>query len=122
MRNDLKIAANHIDMDEVLVKVWQDSLYSLAVIIEQQLQDLYKTGNGVVRQHTITLPDYYQYPENPLSGFIITNGLNKEEIVVLIIAMVNHLDPAFFDDVIQKNLSQPGDFPELGGTRGKNFR
>ncbi len=48
--------------------------------------------------------------------------LNTEEKLLLILALAPHLCPDFFDKVIRKKLSKSGDFPQLGGVRGKNFR
>ena len=122
MRSDLTMKEHVIEAEKILVRLWRDSMHCLAILIKKQLQDFYQTGKGAGAHQHILLPEYNHYPQNALSSFIISKALSKEEIIVLIIAMVNHLDPAFFDDVVQKNLSQAGDFPELGGTRGKNFR
>ncbi len=48
--------------------------------------------------------------------------LMKEEHMLFLIALAPHIQPSFFDDVIQKALPQAGDFPQLGGVRGKQFR
>ena len=48
--------------------------------------------------------------------------LNEAEYSLLSIALAAHLQPQFFEDCIKKNLPQAGDFPQLGGVRGKNFR
>jgi hypothetical protein len=60
--------------------------------------------------------------EDPYTQYIAGNELSPEERLVLIIALVPHIRPDFFDQVIQKNLSKAGDFPQLGGVRGRNFR
>ncbi len=36
--------------------------------------------------------------------------------------MVSHIAPNLFDDIIRHALPNNGDFPQLGGVRGKNFR
>ena len=59
---------------------------------------------------------------DPLNQFIISNKLNNEEKIILLIALAPHLQPHFFDQVIQQNIPKAGDFPQLGGVRGKNFR
>ena len=60
--------------------------------------------------------------KHPLARFIQKNDLNYQESLLLSIALVSHIRPIFFDNIIQKNLSNAGDFPQLGGVRGKNFR
>lgn len=44
------------------------------------------------------------------------------ETIVLLIALAPHINPGFFDQIIQQKLPQAGDFPQLGGMRGKQFR
>ena len=47
---------------------------------------------------------------------------NDQEKIVYLIALLPHLQPQFFDNLISEALPQSGDFPQLGGVRGKNFR
>ena len=42
--------------------------------------------------------------------------------MLLLIALAPHLQSDFFDRAIQNNLPEAGDFPQIGGTRGKQFR
>ncbi len=49
-------------------------------------------------------------------------GWTKEEYIIFLIALAPHLDPNFFDQIIQQKLPKPGDFPQLGGVRGTQFR
>lgn len=70
------------------------------------------------------------HPEFPQSGqwspylseFIKENNLNENESTLLLIALAPHLHPDLFDRVIEGKLNGSGDFPRLGGVRGKNFR
>ena len=48
--------------------------------------------------------------------------LNTKEYIVFLLGMIAHIHPHFFDQIIQKNIPKAGDFPQLGGVRGKNFR
>jgi ATPase family associated with various cellular activities (AAA) len=57
-----------------------------------------------------------------LGQFIFKSEMAKEDVVVLLIALCPHVQPHFFDEILHKLLPQSGDFPQLGGTRGKNFR
>ncbi len=45
-----------------------------------------------------------------------------EEWVILISALVPHLQPNFFETIIAEQLPNGGDFPEFGGIRGTNHR
>ncbi|WP_373518855.1 ATP-binding protein, partial [Pricia sp.] len=46
----------------------------------------------------------------------------KEEKTLLLLALCPHVDGNLLDRVIQAKLESTGDFPQLGGVRGKNFR
>ncbi len=48
--------------------------------------------------------------------------LDAESSILLWLAIAPHFNPLFFDQIIQAALPNSGDFPQLGGTRGKNFR
>jgi hypothetical protein len=55
-----------------------------------------------------------------LLKFIASNNLTSDEIVILLLALVPHLDPGFFNLIIAEFLPNGGDFPEFGGTKRKN--
>ncbi|MDO6818876.1 ATP-binding protein [Zobellia sp. 1_MG-2023] len=49
-------------------------------------------------------------------------NLSNEEKILLLLAICPHIDSSLLDCVIQAMLESTGDFPQLGGIRGKNFR
>ncbi len=53
---------------------------------------------------------------------VIAKELSYNEYLLLLLALAPHVQPQFLDHVIQESLPQPGDFPQLGGVRGKHFR
>lgn len=55
------------------------------------------------------------YPE-------VGKELNQKEQILLLMVLAPHINPHFFDQIIQENIPQAGNFPQLGGVRGKNFR
>ena len=59
---------------------------------------------------------------SPLPDFIRKNNLTHNEIIMLLSALAPHVDPVFFDDIIQNNIPGQGDFPQFGGLRGRNHR
>jgi hypothetical protein len=61
-------------------------------------------------------------PSAAISKFIRLHKLSKQELLVLLMALMPHFKPDFFDESVQKMLPASGDFPEIGGVRGKNFR
>jgi AAA+ superfamily predicted ATPase len=44
------------------------------------------------------------------------------EHIILLLALAPHLKPNFFDSVISQKLPSAGEFPQIGGIRGKQFR
>jgi len=54
--------------------------------------------------------------------FILENKLNAEEYICLLLALVPHISPNFFNAIISDYLPNGGDFPEFGGVKGKNHR
>ena len=45
-----------------------------------------------------------------------------DEWIVLMLAMVPHIQPSFFESIIAEHLPNGGDFPEFGGVKGTNHR
>ncbi len=58
----------------------------------------------------------------PMKDFIRTENLTSVEATLLLIALVPHLQPHLFDTFIESRLPDPGNFPKIGGMRGKNAR
>ena len=58
----------------------------------------------------------------PMKEFVSRHALSELEQLVLLIAIAPHVQPNLFDSAIEDRLQGPGDFPKIGGTRGKNFR
>lgn len=54
--------------------------------------------------------------------FVIQNRLTIEEYIILLTALVPHVQPAFFENIIQEFLPGGGDFPEFGAVKGTNQR
>ena len=57
-----------------------------------------------------------------IAHFFTTNNLNLEEQLTLLIALVPHIQPNFFDLSITAQLPEAGDYPQIGGWRGLNHR
>lgn len=67
------------------------------------------------------MPDL-QYWQLPLQDFIRKHSLKKIEGLLLLIAITPHVQPDLFDTAIESSIKGSGDFPKIGGVRGKNFR
>jgi hypothetical protein len=58
----------------------------------------------------------------PLCHFIHQHQLDSIEQLTLLIALAPHLQPDFFDRLITNQLPQAGEYPQIGGWRGKAHR
>lgn len=87
----------------------------------QYLEQLiaFRLGNGRMP----SFPDIHQW-SSPLKNYIVNAQLTDKQdaICLLLIALVPHAIPELFDRAIQEKIKSSGDFPEIGGVRGKNFR
>jgi AAA+ superfamily predicted ATPase len=57
-----------------------------------------------------------------LSQFIAYYEPSYEEFVILLLALVPHIQPNFFNQLITEYLPEGGDFPEFGGVKVRNHR
>lgn len=96
----------------------QHALSYLSEIIKGRLNNFFNGRNNALR---FSLPSP-NGERSPLESFVKQHELNPEEYLVLLIALAPHIQSDFFDQVIQENLPQAGDFPQIGGVRGKQFR
>lgn len=72
------------------------------------------SNNGELKEEKIALPN--------LGELVYNRFLNEAERCIHALALAPHILPNFLDDVFNNNLQKPGDFPQLGGVRGKHFR
>jgi hypothetical protein len=63
-----------------------------------------------------------QHWQLPVKEFIRQHSLSRIESQLLLIAIAPHVQPDLFDSAIESTLKGSGDFPKIGGVRGKNFR
>lgn len=49
-------------------------------------------------------------------------GLTSDEVVILILSLVPHIEPDFFEFIMSEYLPQGGDFPLFGGVKGSHHR
>lgn len=63
--------------------------------------------------------DQWHYP---LADFVHRNKLNIHEATLLLVALAPHVQPDLFDSAIEAKLNDSGNFPKIGGVRGKNSR
>lgn len=97
--------------------MFKDSLSFVRQVIRNRLQHYFE-GNGTPLDLLAPLlSDDFLLPP-----FFAKMNMDGEEQLVVLLALAPHLQPHFFDETIQDALPKAGDFPQLGGVRGKNFR
>ena len=60
--------------------------------------------------------------KHPYPELLKRLDLGKEERLILMLGLLPHIQPHKMDEVIAAGLERVGDFPQIGGVRGKNFR
>jgi AAA+ superfamily predicted ATPase len=90
----------------------------LEQIISYRL-DTYFENSGQVAEIP-TFPDPKKWNLNIPKA--ILQNLDQQELTLVLIALAPHLQPNLYDRVIGGKLHQSGDFRDIGGVRGKNFR
>ncbi len=95
------------------------SINFLAALLQQRLDIFFG------RSETTSLA----YPQIELNNddavlnkLFLRDDVSTEEKVIFLIALMPHVQPHFFDNIIQQYLPQGGDFAEIGGVKGDNQR
>lgn len=108
-------------IEKPLLSFIQQELEWLQSFIRYRLQmhfDLKKTGEGQVDMPTLDIDK----DNSPYARFLHLHQLNPMERLILILALTPHLSPNLLDDLIRSHLKQAGDFPQIGGAKGKSYR
>jgi DNA polymerase III delta prime subunit len=103
------------------IQTLETALTYLAQVIQGRIANHF--GDDVQASVAIpTPPDRWLKADTPLSRFIHQHQLDSIEQLTLLIALAPHLQPDFFDRLITAQLPQAGDYPQIGGWRGKAHR
>ncbi len=96
------------------------SLLFLQNVVESRLQNHFgkRRSESNVSFASLKLTD----EEDPMYRFIDHYKLSTEECIVLLIALVPHVIPNFFEAMVAKHLPKGGDFIEFGGLKGEQRR
>lgn len=91
----------------------------LAGVISRRLRHFFN-GEGPLSNENEKIKLSKQ--DTPFDKFVSEHQLNNDEVLLLLISMAPHILPDFFDRIIQDNIPEAGDFPNIGGVRGRQFR
>lgn len=95
----------------------QTSLHYLHTILSGRIKLHFKKENSFEVQG----PAYYE-DESPFAQFLEKHHPTFEEYIILLLALVPHIRPDFFSEIIAEHFPDGGDLPEFGGVRGTNHR
>lgn len=90
----------------------------LEQLIRYRLDAYFPSGKTVPEP---ALPPLNEW-QLPLRDFIKKHELSNIEAIMLLIALAPHVQPNLFDAVIENKITDAGNFPWIGGIRGKNSR
>jgi hypothetical protein len=94
------------------------SINYLALLLQQRLDIFFGRSEAAFTYHDPELindgSEFYKR--------LSQSDLSTEEKIIFLIAFVPHIQPNFFDNIIQQYLPQGGDFGEIGGVKGSNQR
>lgn len=93
----------------------------LAEVIQWRMDGEFH-GNGKSHSQLPNPPADWLTTESPLTRYIRKYQLDNAALLTLLIALAPHLQPDFFDRLIMAQLPQAGDYPQIGGWRGKSHR
>lgn len=99
---------------------YQSWLNYVATLITQRIESALPPEPRSFDIREITAPALSD--EDPVSAFIRKHNLTEEERVVLWLTLIPHLQPGFFDRIINEIFPEGSDYPPMGGVRGANFR
>jgi AAA+ superfamily predicted ATPase len=103
------------------VEPLQQGLTYLSQVIDWRL----KTYFGENNETEISIPhppEGWLSVESPFTTFIQQHDLDLSEQLTLLLALAPHLQPDFCDRLITAQLPKAGDYPQIGGWRGKGYR
>ncbi|OUL37353.1 AAA family ATPase [Nostoc sp. T09] len=103
------------------IQTLQIALDYLAQVIQWRM-GCYFSDNGQEWEPMPNPPDEWMTSQTPLLGFIRKHQLDNAAQLTLLMALAPYLQPDFFDRLIAAQLPQAGDYPEIGGWRGKTHR
>jgi hypothetical protein len=98
----------------------QAELHRVGEFIAARIHSFFKQKGSFDQ---VALPELCPEGEaTPLHRFFRQHDLSPEAQLLVLLALAPHLQPDFYDRIVARALPEPGDFPQLGGARGRNFR
>lgn len=97
-------------------------LSPLARLIITQIKDHFNHPGGDLHANGFLTKFDVTNVSLPFEKFIQTHQLQLPEKLLLLIGLAPHINPNFFDSLMREHIPQSGEFPQIGGAKGKHFR
>lgn len=103
------------------------SAHSLAIALQNLHQVIVQRMNAHFNQNNFV---FDKWIKETFNGTLISQDIvtsipqltTTDEWIVLMLAIVPHIQPNFFESIIAEHLPNGGDFTEFGGVKGTNHR
>src|SRR5687767_9966086 len=76
---------------------------------------------GQENEIEIEMPSFFK-DDSAFTKFIQTHQPTFDEYIILLLALVPHIQAQFLNKIIEEHLPQGGDFPEFGSIKSSGFR
>ncbi len=96
----------------------------MQTVIQGRLQHYLSGNQNGKEEPDYEIPTFRTLEEDGTSftKFVNHYDLSTDELVILLLSLVPHIYPQFFEPIIGEFLPQGGDFPEFGGIKGLHHR
>lgn len=93
-------------------------------LINQHIAQLTTVISARLRQQHLNGQMIFECPDDDsfYSDFIKQHGMSSDELVIVLLGLLPHLQSNFFENIILEHFPTGGDFPEMGGVKGMNHR
>lgn len=96
-----------------------NACHYLETIIQLRLKNHFSSQ----KEQDIEFPVFeFQDSKEPFFQFVMLYQLNVEEFITLMLSIVPHIQPGFFERIIKEYLPKGGEFPEFGGYKSAEMR
>lgn len=109
---------------------WQQKIFFMinVIAIDQSVHYLRRIVANCLNVHikknnsaSIGLPKIIK-DSTPFSKLVHSETISFPEYITLLLALVPHIQPDFFSNIIAEYFPEGGDFPAFGGVKGTNHR
>lgn len=107
---------------QAAVKVNKDSnIYSALGWLHAVISSRFKLQTGKSIKFEVPPLEYFK-ENSDITKFLVAYNPTFEEFTVFLLALVPHLKPDFFTNLIAEHFPKGGDIPEFGGVKSGNHR